>query len=177
MDVFTCIATKLDVREFASRPVPTYVMGRVLEAARLTGSGRNAQHWRFILVHEKANLQALARDSTTGQWVEGAAFAVIILTDPSLPFHQIDAGRALQDMQLAAWELGVASCPFTGIREKELRREFHVPDHLYPCAVVGFGYPARPLRGRKDRRPLTELAFSERYGRPLALPEAQRQPY
>jgi nitroreductase len=175
MDAFECIVTKLDVREFEQRAVPAEVIFRVLEAARLTGSGRNAQHWRFILVRKRENLEALARDSTTGKWVAGASFAVIVLTDPSLPFHQIDAGRAVQDMQLAAWNHGVASCLFTGIRQEALRRDFNIPGHLQATAVVGFGYPLRPLRGRKNRRPLRELAFSEAYGNPLALPEAQRE--
>src|SRR5829696_6570291 len=82
MDAFECIATKLDVREFSSQNISAEIKSKILEAARLTGSGLNTQHWRFIVVEEKKNLKKLAEDSTTGGWVSGANFAVIVLTNP-----------------------------------------------------------------------------------------------
>jgi len=66
MDAYTCIATKLEIREFSSKNVPADVKLKILEAARLTASGMNAQHWRFILVQEPDQLKRLAEDSTTG---------------------------------------------------------------------------------------------------------------
>ena len=167
MDAFDCVRTKLDVREYSDRPVPGEVKMKVLEAGRLTGSGVNSQHWRFILVQDPKALARLARDSTTGKWVEAADFAVILLTDPSRWFHQIDAGRALQDMQLAAWNFGVASAPYTGVKADELRRDFGIPTGLAPTVIVGFGYPQRRLVGRKSRRPLREIAYLDEYGKAL----------
>src|SRR5215204_3947111 len=124
MDTFDCIATKLEIRE------------KILEAARLTGTGLNTQHWRFIVVEDKDNLSKLAEDSTSGKWVATANFAIIILTNPKYNYHMIDAGRALQSMQLAAWNFG-----------------------------IGFGYPAKNnLTGkRKNRIPITELVHYEIY--------------
>ena len=165
MDTFDCIATKLDVREFGPQPVSQEIKQKVLEAARLTGTGLNTQHWRFILVESRDNLSKLAEDSTSGGWVAGASFAVIVLTNPRYRFHLIDAGRVVQDMQLAAWNSGVVSCVFTGIKEGGLRHDFGIPDELSPSIIVGFGYPARKLAGRKKNRiGLNELVFYEKYG-------------
>jgi len=127
LDAFEAISTKLDVREFASKKVPGETKKKILEAARLTASSMNTQHWRFVLIQDRANLKRLAADSMTGKWVEGADFAVIILTDPKVPGSSIDAGRVVQDMELAAWNFGVVSCLFTGIRQNELRRDFAIP--------------------------------------------------
>src|ERR1700731_618356 len=103
MDAFEAIATKLDVREYdTKKQVPKDVKLKVLEAARLTASGMNSQHWRLILLQDPKDIKQLAEDSTTGPWVATSNFAVILLTDPKIPIHGIDAGRALQDMQLAA---------------------------------------------------------------------------
>src|SRR5690606_14409146 len=113
MNVFDCIATKLDVRQFSSQDVPSKIKRMVLEAARMTGTGLNTQHWRFVLVDGKDQLKKLAEDSTSGMWVSGANFAIIVLTNPNYNFHLIDAGRVLQNMQLAAWSQGVASGLFT----------------------------------------------------------------
>jgi nitroreductase len=166
MDTFDCIATKLETRQFdAGKAVQSSVKTKVLEAARLTGSSMNTQHWRFILVQDKANLERLARDSTTGGWVSGANFAVIVLTNPKVSGHMIDAGRAVQDMQLAAWNYGVGSGIFTGVKADNLRKDFGIPDDLKPTVCLGFGYPAKNITGKKkNRNPLTDLAFMERYG-------------
>jgi nitroreductase len=165
MDTFECITTKLEVREFSTLDVPPEIKLKVLESARLTGTGLNTQHWRFILVENKDNLKKMAEDSTSGSWVEGANFAVIVLTNPKYNFHLIDAGRVLQNMQLAAWNHGVSSGLFTGIREEKLRSDYAIPKDLSPTIIIGFGYPARKLTGkRKNRLPLHELVHYEKYG-------------
>lgn len=166
-DTYDVILTKLDIREFASKEVDDKIKVRILEAARFTGSSRNSQHWRFVLVRDPKNLDVLARDSTTGSWVGRSAFAVIVSVDPKVPGSTIDAGRAIQDMQLVAWEEGVASGIYTGIKSEELRKDFGIPETLNPTVVVGFGYPRKKLLGRKSRKPLSEIAFLERYGGPL----------
>jgi len=163
MDTFDCIATKLDVREFSLEKVSDEVKSKVLEAARMTGTGLNTQHWRFIIVEEAENIKRLAQDSISGKWTSGANFAVIILTDPEHNFHMIDAGRVAQNMQLAAWNFGVTSGLFTGLRENELRRDFNIPKSLNPTVILGFGYPARKLVGRKNRQPLESLVHRERF--------------
>ncbi len=167
MDTFDCIVTKLDVREFDRKSVSADLKMRVLEAARLTGSGINKQHWRFILVETPASLRTLAEDSTSGSWVRGANFAVMILTDEKYGFHLIDAGRAAQDMMLAAWNNGVVSCIYTGVNVENLRRDFQIPKELKPSVVVGFGYPTGKLKGHKSRKPISEIAFLERFGAKL----------
>jgi nitroreductase len=148
VDAYTCVATKLDIREFGAKNVPDDVKLKILEAARLTASGMNVQHWRFVLVEERDQLKMLAEDSTTGAWVGRSKFAEIVLTNPRYPFHLIDAGRAVQDMQLVAWNYAVASCVFTGIKQEALRNHFNIPREMNPSVIVGFGYPARRSRGR-----------------------------
>lgn len=101
----------------------------------------------------------------TGKWITNSDFAVIVLVDPSVPGSTNDAGRALQDMMLAAWNFGIASGLFTGIKEAELRRDFNIPQNLKIGVVLGFGYPAKKLLGKKSRKPLEELVSLESYGK------------
>ena len=51
------------------KKVPSELRLKVLEAARLTGTGLNTQHWRFILVDDKQHLEKLAEDRT--KWKMG----------------------------------------------------------------------------------------------------------
>jgi len=169
MDAYDCIMTKLDIREFdQTRKISSETKMRILESARATGSAMNSQHWRFILVQTPTLLRMLAEDSTTGSWVRGANFAVIILTGEKHGFELIDAGRVVQDMQLAAWNLGVVSCIFTGINQTKLRRDFSIPQDLVASVVIGFGYPTKKVTGaKKKRKPLSELVYAESYRRPF----------
>ena len=168
MDTFECITTKLEVREFSQQDVPSDIRLKILEAARLTGTGMNTQHWRFILIDKEENLKRLADDSTSGSWVAGANFAIIILTNPRYGFHMIDAGRVLQNMQLAAWNYGVGSGLFTGIKQEQLKSDFGIPNELSPTVIASFGYPAKKLMGkRKNRLSLHELVYYEKYGNPI----------
>ena len=165
MDAFECIATKLEVREFRAQDISSEIRSKILEAARLTGTDMNTQHWQFILVEERDNLKKLVEDSTNGSWIAGANFAVIVLTNPKYGFHLIDAGRVLQNMQLTAWNEGVGSGLFTGIKEEKLRNDFQIPNELTPSVIIGFGYPVSSLTGkRKNRLSLHELVYYEKYG-------------
>ncbi len=169
MDTFESIATKLETREYAPKSVPSDIKKKVLEAGRLTASGINAQHWRLVVVQEPGRLKKLAEESTTGRWVASASFAVLVLTDPKYNFHSFDAGRLVQDMQLAAWNYGVSSRVYTGFNRELMAKDFGLPAELSLTVVVGFGYPAKKIVGKKNRLPLDQIAFSDRYGQKLAL--------
>jgi nitroreductase len=164
MDTHQAILTKLDVRQFSQKKVPADVKMKVLEAARAAQSGMNKQHWRLVLVQNKESIKKLAEDSTSGPWVAGADFAVIVLTDPKLGFHLIDTGRTVQQMQLSAWNNGVISGVYTGIKDEAMRKDFGYPTELKPTMVVGFGYPVRKIVGKKNRMPLSEIAFIDKFG-------------
>ncbi|MDQ3084337.1 MAG: nitroreductase family protein [Thermoproteota archaeon] len=165
MNTLDCIATKLDIREFSKENISSSIISTILNSARYTGSGLNTQHWRFIVIKEKNNLKKLSEDSTSGQWIVGANFAIILLTDPSYGFHLLDAGRVIQNMQLSAWDNGVGSGLYTGIKDDKMRNDFKIPSNLNISAVLGFGFPKKSITGkRKNRKPLNELAYNEVFG-------------
>jgi len=164
MDTFECIISRLEVRQFMRKEVGSEIKQRILESARQTGSGLNSQHWRFILVEDKKNLSQLALDSTSGAWIAGADFAIVVLTNPTLRFHLIDAGRVAQNMQLTAWNEGVGSGLYTGMKEINLRNDFKIPNDLTPSVILGFGYSIKALTGKKKNRlPVNQLVYREKY--------------
>jgi len=60
VDTFLAIASKRDTRRYADRPVPEEVERRILEAGRITGSARNRQPWRFLVVESRERREQLA---------------------------------------------------------------------------------------------------------------------
>lgn len=166
MDVTDAIETRIEVRSYRDEPVDEETKRAVLDAGRLAPSGRNLQHWRFVLIEDEARLAGLAERSPTGSWAADAAFAVVVCTDPSYDFHEIDAGRAVTHMQLAAWERGVASCIYT-VDDSAAAEYLDLPDEYDLTLVAAFGSPEHEIRGRKDRKPLEEIAYGETFGTPL----------
>ncbi len=172
MDVSEAIETRLEIRDYAEEPVPTRDKRAILDAARLAPSGKNLQHWDFVLLNEPDDIEALASASTTGTWVAGADFAVVILTDPTYGYHEIDAGRAVTHMQLEAWNRGVGSCIYTGFDEAAMQDLLDHPADKNVTLVAGFGHPTRDLdsfAGRKDRLSLEQIAHHGTYGGDLTL--------
>ena len=169
MNVSDAIKTRIEIRSYRDEPVDDETKRAILNTGRLAPSGRNLQHWRFILLDTDERLSGLAQRSPTGSWVADAAFAIVVCTDPSYDFHEIDAGRAVTHMQLVAWEHEVGSCIYT-IGEPTAAAEYlELPDQYDLTLVAVFGYPEGEVKGRKDRKSLSEIAFSETYGSDLQL--------
>jgi nitroreductase len=165
--VFEAIRTLLAVRSYQARPVPDDAVRRIVEAGRLTGSGMNGQPWHFIVVREADTLRRLGALASSGSYVAQAPLAIVVATERSR-FAVSDASRAIQSMLLAAWAEGVGSnwVGFGGL--DKVRALLDIPAGLDVLAILPFGYPARALgRGRKQRKPLREVAHLERYGRPF----------
>jgi nitroreductase len=156
VDVYAAIASKRDERQYADRPIPEDVVTRILDAGRLSGSSRNLQDWEFVVVSDR---EALAEIVYAPDNVRTAALAVAIVCPRAL-----DAGRAAQNMMLAAWGDGVVSCP-NGIRDAEAAERLVGGA---PTIVLSFGYPAKPRdpesrsaeewSRRANRKPLDEVA-------------------
>ena len=162
------------VREFRAEPLRDADMRAILEAGRRTGSSKNLQRWRFVVVNDRARLRDL---SAVGPWaghLVSAGTAVALVTpDPhaaNVPLSVTwDSGRAAQSMMLVAWTRGVGSVPAT-VYEHELCREvLGYPSDRHCEYILNFGYPAdarvmaaAPRAG--GRLALDDVVFYERWG-------------
>jgi nitroreductase len=166
--VFEVARTTMAVRDYQDKPVPGDVVSRVVEAGRLTASGANHQPWHFVVVRERENLRALGSLVRTGPYIAKAAFAVVVAYEKDSSIAITDASRAIQSMILTAWAEGVGSnwAGFGGL--PGVRQAVGLPDRYEVLAVIPFGYPARPVKGVKKRKPLEQVASAERFGRPLS---------
>jgi nitroreductase len=143
MDTFLAIASRREVREYEDRPIPEEVVQRVLEAGRVAGSSTNSQPWTFVVVEDRGRIEQLAEIAYTPQNILGAKLVVAVTVRGRGP-AMFDAGRATQNMVLAAWNDGVGSCP-NGMKEPSRAAEvLELADDETSVVVLTFGYPARP---------------------------------
>jgi nitroreductase len=158
VDTYRAIVAKRDQRAFTPKPIPEEALARILQAARMTGSSKNREPNRFVVIRDPERRAALGRMSRNGRWLADAAAVVVLVQTAE---HAFDAGRCAQNMMLAAWNEGIGSCP-AHLPEAELGKLLGIPDALFINRVIGFGYvdPARsapPASVARPRRPLAEL--------------------
>ena len=162
MDTFLVIASRREVREYSGEPIPKELVERILQAGRITGSSKNKQPWTFLVVETKvAELAELVYEPTN---VLEAQLVIAIAVRGSAG---LDAGRAMQQMQLAAWNEGIGSCP-NGIKDREAAGKLlELEDDQTTMIVLSFGFPARAIEPAKrtadewieraNRKPLDEV--------------------
>ncbi|HVA92577.1 MAG TPA: nitroreductase family protein [Chloroflexota bacterium] len=167
METFEAVRTMLAVRQYLDKSLPDEVVHRIVEAGHLSASSMNLQPWHFIVVRDHDTLRKLGALAKTGSYVAEAPLAIVVVIEKT-QFAVSDASRAIQSMMLTGWAEGVGSnwVGFGGL--DEAKSLLGVPAELDLLAILPFGYPAGPVgRGKKNRKPLREVAHQERYGQPF----------
>jgi nitroreductase len=177
MDAYLAVVAKREVREYADRPIPSDVLTKILQAGRASGSSKNTQPWRFVVLVDREHRRTLAPLINAPRNLETcvAAIAIVLTSDR----QRFDAGRVAQNIMVAAWALGVGSCPNTVRPDSQdrFRADLGAPAESSIATVVTLGYPARNSKvrprpradpdkvlARVDRLPLEDLVSRERFG-------------
>jgi nitroreductase len=168
MDVFEAVRTLLAVRSYQDTRVGDAVVRKIVEAGHLSASAGNAQPWHFIVVQNRETLHQLGTLVPTGPYIAQAPLAIVVAIDKTR-LAVSDASRAIQSMLLTAWSEGVGSnwAGFGGL--ESVKALLNIPDDLDVLAILPFGYPAHAVgQGKKQRKPLAEVADREQFGQPFA---------
>ena len=166
MEVFDCIRRRRTVREFKPDPIPEEVVYKILQAGRWAPSSSNSQPWHFVVVQARDTLKRLGAIATQGSFIANAPLAIaIVVGDATRP--QLDAGRALQQMELVAWSKGLGTC-FVGVRaadqQKAVKDLLGIPPEMELITIMPYGYrqPGSRRQGT-PRKPMAEIAHRERF--------------
>jgi nitroreductase len=167
MEVYECIRTRRTIREFKPDPVPQEVVYKILQAARWAPSSGNSQPWHFIVITDRNILDTIGRIATSGAFVGQPPLAIAIVMD-SARRPDLDAGRALQQMELMAWSEGLGTC-FVGMRQEEQQGQIKdllgVPETMELITVLPFGYRGEGTRRQGiPRKPMSEIAHRDKFG-------------
>lgn len=161
-DAYTAVVTKRDTRAFEATPIPDDTMRRILQAGRMAGSSKNTRPCRFVVLRDPERRHAIAKCGDFAKHVPEAPLVIaVVLTPDGGPF---DAGRAAQNMMIAAWAEGITSCP-TSMHHPECAAEtLGLPPEHRVAILLPFGYPreTEPRSGRQ-RMPMEEMVHWERW--------------
>ena len=124
---------------------------------------------RLVVLRDQAHKRELAG---CGDYTAHLPAAPVLLALVTLPESgqwdpvratSFDAGRAAQNIMLAAWADGITSCPVTMHRHEDAARVLRLPPEHRVTWVIALGYPAEwaPAREPRPRAPLAEYVHDE----------------
>jgi nitroreductase len=153
------------IRSFRDEPLTEADLDAILEAAQWTGSSKNRQNWSFIVVGDPEQQWRLAECGDFTDPIRNAPVTLALVQEPE--GYEFDTGRLAQNVMVAAEAIGVASCPITLHREEDAGTVLGLPEGARCRYAIALGYAAAgsgPARFG-GRKPLSEIAFENRYGR------------
>ena len=93
---------------------------------------------------------------------------VIAIVMENAPRPQLDAGRAIQQMELVAWSEGLGTC-FVGVRQEEqqcaVKDLLGIPAELELITLMPYGYRVTGTqRVGTPRKAFSEMVHREKFG-------------
>lgn len=174
MNILALIKKRCSIRQYAATFIEEEKLEYVLEAGRMAPSAVNFQPWYFIVVRQKEGCDLL-RACYHREWFASAPAYIIICKDEQQSWKRssdgkdhgdIDAAIAIEHMALAATELELATCWVCNFDVPLCKRNFGIPEHVQPIALLPIGYPAEPSlfeQTPKKRKTISEIVKRERF--------------
>ena len=161
------------VREFTPEPPTDAEIEALTEVARWSGSSRNSQPWRFIVIRDPATIRRIhdiGVPQTRSLLTATAAIAIVLSGDDGDIDHAFDEGRAAERMLIAAGLLELAAGVawlFPTVRG-EVGGLLGLPADRFVRTIVAVGHPTEAAQRPKSapgaaRLPRSETVFSERW--------------
>ena len=174
MDTLACITTRRSIRKFKNVPVEWFKIGEVLYAGYSAPTAGNLQDYRFMVVTVPELRQQLAHAALEQLWMLGAPVIIVVFAEVNKTkrFYGIrgerlysiqDCAAAVQNMLLAAHELGLGACWVGAFDEDKVRTVLGIPDYARPQAMIPIGYPSEEVPVPAKYK-LESMVFFNRWG-------------
>jgi len=138
-------------RRFYQDPVSMETLHALVDLARLTSSGKNAQPLKYILSCDPAKnaiiYPTLAWAGYLKEWggpqedERPTAYIVILGDKEIVPNFGIDPGLATQSIMLGAVERGLGGCIIATIQRTVLNQVLNIPEKYETLLVLALGKP------------------------------------
>ncbi|MDO8740089.1 MAG: nitroreductase [Candidatus Woesearchaeota archaeon] len=159
-EVIKAIKERRAVRRYKNKEIPENIINEIIEAGRYAPSAMNRQPWKFIAITNKALIKDLSNVLTkkilptsplTRERMKtmedplfySAPVLIFLLATEHSGWSYADCGICSQNMMLAAYSLGIASC-FIGmakhIEGEKILKKLNIPEGYKVINAVVFGY-------------------------------------
>ena len=144
------IHARKSVRQFTDEPVSAEHIETMLRAAMAAPTAVNYQPWRFVVINERAQLDAMTEILPFAKMLKQAPLAIIVCGETTWfdgkdnIFWQQDCSAATQNLLLAAEALGLGAV-WTGVypdpeRSRALSDFLGLPGNVQPLCCIPIGH-------------------------------------
>ena len=174
MDAHKAIVTKRDTRAYTDQPIPDVVLQRILQAGRMAGSSKNTQPVRLVVIRDREWLKEVAECGKFSQPLLGAQAGIAVCCAPE--GSDFDAGRAAQNIMVAAWNQGIATCPTSVHDQPCIIEKLRLPQdevgevsgrkgwRVVVIIALGYPEPSVPMSMGRKRLPVEDYVMWEKWG-------------
>ncbi len=173
MNFTEVLNTRRSIRRFKQDKIEDTVLLSLIDAATRAPSAGNTQPLRYFIIRGKELLAQIfaqtawgghvrpARDPKLGETSPTAFIAVCTQNQGESASGSADAGAAIENILLAATDLGLGSC-WIGAFNKAKVNELLKLDNLTTVYLVALGYPAEtPVMERIHKGDSTKYSLDE----------------
>ncbi|MCM8787816.1 MAG: nitroreductase family protein [Candidatus Omnitrophica bacterium] len=171
MNVFEAIKARRSIRSFLDKPIKEEILLKLFEAARQAPSASNRQEWRFVIVKDIKMRKKLATATKGQNFIEEAPVIVACcaVTDNHIMTcgqlcYPIDVAIAIDHISLVAVEMGLGTCWIGAFYEDKVKEILEIPAYVRVVELLAIGYPKKIQDTSKERLPLKEIIFKEKWG-------------
>lgn len=161
--VFENIFNRKSVRSFTSEPVSEEHIEAMLKAAMAAPTAVNYQPWRFVVITERAQLDAMAEVLPYAKMLKQAPLAIVVCGETTWfegrenPYWQQDCSAATENLLLAAEALGLGAV-WTGVYPnmdlaKPLSEFLGLPETVQPLCAIPIGHHDGTTQPRDKWKP------------------------
>lgn len=174
MTVLESIRKRREVTHFAPMPIPREHVRALVEAGYYSVTGNNLPSREFIVVEERATLEALSHTTPFVGWLAEAPLCIAIVGSPTVSKYWLqDATIATSNIWLTATELGLGAAwgaihhsedaEECARRERLVRNILKIPEGLRPVSLLGVGFAAKQP-GAKGMVELSQVLHVGEFG-------------
>lgn len=160
---------RYSVRKFSDNPVEKEKLDLILRAGQIAPTAGNTQPQRIIVVEDE---NALAKIKRCTHCHFNAPVVLVVCYDNTVSFKGktfnigiMDASIVATHLMLEVADLGLGATWVENFDPDAVTKEFSLPEHLVPVALLPLGYPAedaKPSDRHTQRKPLSETVFYNR---------------
>ncbi len=156
MSILDTIKNRRSVRDFTNEEISGSAIEALVDALRWAPSAGNLQSRKFYFLFNEDVRNKLAQTGLKQDFVSFIAHAPLVVVacadrqiasrygERGIHLYCIqDTAASIQNLLLAAHELGIGACWVGAFKEEKVREILNLPDNLIPVAIVPVGYPAR----------------------------------
>ena len=177
MEFNDIIFSRKSIRNYTEQAVEPEKLTKILEAARAAPSWANKQCCQYVVVSDKAKIKEFS--SIINPWLKQAPVLIVACADPKdsgsrngMDYFLVDVAISLQQLILAATDLGLGTCWIGGFSEEKVKKVLEIPNNIKVVALTPIGYAAesnlrtkiaRKIIRSDKRKPLEEIVHKEKW--------------